>query len=63
MNLADEDEDEQLDPNHNKGLVIEILDKKGKAAAKKQEVSLAEMFKAKKKDLAEKSASAEVYEK
>ena len=53
MNLADEDEDEQLDPNHNKGLVIEILDKKGKA-------SLAEMFKAKKKDLAEKSAAAEV---
>ena len=49
-----------MDPNHNKGLVIEILDKEGKAAAKKQEVTLAEMFKAKKKDLAEKSAAAEV---
>jgi hypothetical protein len=37
VNLGEDDdnEDEYLDPNHNKGLVIEILDKKGAAAAKK----------------------------
>lgn len=52
VNLGDDDDDE-VDPTHNKGLAIEIFDKKAKAA--KPEVSLAEMFKAKRKDLAVKS--------
>jgi hypothetical protein len=47
INLGDDD-DEDLDPNHNKELAIEIFDKKSKAA--KQEVSLAEMFKIKRKE-------------
>jgi hypothetical protein len=37
------------DPSYNQGVMIEIFDNKNKAS-KKQEVSLAEMFKAKKKD-------------
>eukprot|EP00347_Sterkiella_histriomuscorum_P023249 403335380 len=51
----DQDDDDVLDPTHNKGLAIEIFDKKqakGKSGAKqeKQEKSLAEMFLEKKKE-------------
>ncbi|CDW80373.1 UNKNOWN [Stylonychia lemnae] len=48
QNQASEEEDIK-DPDHNKGIVIEIFDKKlGKLP--QQEVSLAEMFKAKRKE-------------
>ena len=51
----EQDDDDVLDPSHNKGLAIEIFDKKqpkGKSGAnqEKQEKSLAEMFLEKKKE-------------
>jgi len=45
--------EEDIDPSHNKGLMIEIFDKKQKPVAN-NEVSLADMFKSKKKDVVEK---------
>jgi hypothetical protein len=45
-----------LDPSHNTGLVIEILDKKkpNNVAKANNEVSLADMFKQRKKDILDK---------
>jgi hypothetical protein len=53
--LVNELDNDPSDPFHNKALVIEIFDKKKAPAKGKQaEVSLADMFKSKKKEIIEK---------
>lgn len=44
---------DELDPNHNKDLPVAVFDKKPSAAAMEQ-VSLAEMFKVRRRDVVEK---------
>ncbi len=49
------DDDNVLDPRHNRDLPIEIFDSKKKTQTKKsEEISLADMFLAKKKDVIQK---------
>jgi len=49
--IVNELDNDPSDPFHNKGLAIEIFDKKHKSGNPTGEVSLADMFKQKKKEV------------